>query len=102
MLWRRTMTSSLSVLGLHARCRDAIRKAGRRVTAIIDFRPYGGTCALRGCDPKKMLRGGADVVDHAERMHGKGVVGDASIDWPHLMAFKRSFTDPVPQKHEQS
>lgn len=22
-------------------------------TAIVDTLPYGGTCALRGCDPKK-------------------------------------------------
>ncbi|RMF31908.1 MAG: FAD-binding protein, partial [Candidatus Nitrosothermus koennekii] len=24
-------------------------------TAIIDEREFGGTCALRGCDPKKVL-----------------------------------------------
>ena len=29
-----------------------VRAAGWRV-AVTDFRPYGGTCALRGCDPKK-------------------------------------------------
>src|SRR2546427_11725995 len=28
------------------------RKAGWQV-AIIDSRPFGGTCPLRGCDPKK-------------------------------------------------
>lgn len=78
-----------------------VRKAGKRV-AIVDSHPYGGTCALRGCDPKKMLRAGADVVDRAARMHGKGVIGDAGIDWPGLIAFKRSFTDAVPEKHEQS
>ncbi len=78
-----------------------MRKAYWRV-AVIDFRPYGGTCALRGCDPKKMLRGGAGAVDLAKRMHGKGVTGETGIDWPDLMTFKRSFTDPVPQKHEQS
>ena len=36
-----------------------IRKAGRSV-AVIDHRPFGGTCALRGCDPKKMLVSGAE------------------------------------------
>jgi len=30
-------------------------RACRWSVAIIDFRPFGGTCALRGCDPKKML-----------------------------------------------
>lgn len=77
-----------------------VREAGWRV-AVVDFRPYGGTCALRGCDPKKMLVGGADAVDHARRMHGKGVAGNTTLDWHDLMAFKRSFTDPVPQKHLQ-
>ncbi len=36
--------------------------AGWRV-AIVDDLPYGGTCALRGCDPKKILRRGAEIVD---------------------------------------
>lgn len=31
--------------------------------AVIDFRPFGGTCALRGCDPKKVLVGGAETFD---------------------------------------
>ncbi len=70
--------------------------------AVIDFRPFGGTCALRGCDPKKMLIGGTSAVDHARRMRGKGVAGDARIDWSELMAFKRSFTDPVPELHERN
>jgi glutathione reductase (NADPH) len=48
-----------------------------------------------------MLIGGADAVDHARRMHGKGATGDVQIDWKELMAFKRKFTDPVPEKMEQ-
>jgi glutathione reductase (NADPH) len=76
-----------------------VRAAGWSV-AVIDHRPFGGTCALRGCDPKKMLVGGAAALDHAHRMRGKGIAGDARIDWADLMAFKRSFTDPVPAKHE--
>ena len=31
------------------------RKAGR-AGAIIDSRPFGGTCAVRGFDPKKVPR----------------------------------------------
>jgi glutathione reductase (NADPH) len=76
-----------------------VRAVGWQV-AVIDFRPFGGTCALRGCDPKKMLIGGADAFDHARRMRDKGVAGDLHIDWPKLMAFKRTFTDPVPTKME--
>jgi glutathione reductase (NADPH) len=70
--------------------------------AIIDSRPFGGTCALRGCDPKKMMIQGAKALDHARRMQGKGVEGDISIDWAELIRFKRGFTDPVPGKHEQN
>ena len=38
------------------------RSAGWQV-AVIDSRPFGGTCALRGCDPKKVLVGAAEVID---------------------------------------
>ena len=78
-----------------------IRKAGRSV-AVVDHRPFGGTCALRGCDPKKMLVSGAEAVDLARRLHTHGVAGDLRIDWKELIAFKRTFTDPVPKKREEA
>jgi glutathione reductase (NADPH) len=75
--------------------------AGWKV-AVIDHRPFGGTCALRGCDPKKMLITGAQVLDDISRMSGRGVVAkDARISWRDLMTFKRSFTRPIPAKQEQ-
>ena len=76
-------------------------RAGGKSVAVVDFRPLGGTCALRGCDPKKMLIGGTSAVDHVRKMRGKGVVGDSHIAWPELMAFKRTFTDPVPETNAQ-
>lgn len=78
----------------------AVRKADWSV-AIVDEKPFGGTCPLRGCDPKKMLIAGAEVIDAARRMRGKGVKGAVQIDWKELIAFKRSFTDPIPAKTEQ-
>ena len=75
--------------------------AGWRV-AIVDALPYGGTCALRGCDPKKILRRGAEIMDAARLMQGKGIdPGYLSINWADLMAHKRGFTDPVPDKKEK-
>ncbi|WP_279536481.1 FAD-dependent oxidoreductase [Nesterenkonia salmonea] len=41
--------------------------------AIVDSLPYGGTCALRGCDPKKILRRGAEILDAAHLMGDKGI-----------------------------
>jgi hypothetical protein len=71
--------------------------------AVIDSRPFGGTCTLRGCDPKKVLVGAAEVIDLNQRMEKKGIINSNSIKilWPDLMRFKRSFTDPVPMKREE-
>lgn len=78
------------------------RQAGWNV-AIIDARPFGGTCALRGCDPKKVLVGAAEVIDWVSRIEGKGVsIQESRIDWLALMRFKKTFTEPVPDKMEKS
>ncbi len=77
------------------------RAAGWEV-AIIDSRPFGGTCALRGCDPKKVLVGAAEVIDWTRRMKGNGIRSEQLlIDWRELMHFKRTFTQPVPKSREQ-
>src|SRR6056297_2682151 len=77
-----------------------VKTAGWSV-AVVDFRPFGGTCALRGCDPKKMMIGGAGAADHAWRMEGRGVAGDTRLEWAGLLDFKRSFTGRVPDKREK-
>lgn len=100
-----TKTYDLIVIGtgtaasvVSSRC----RLAGWSV-AVIDHLPFGGTCALRGCDPKKVLVGAAEAIDHARRMRGKGVAGgEPTIDWQQLIKFKRSFTDSVPQAREKN
>ncbi|MFC0862539.1 dihydrolipoyl dehydrogenase family protein [Sphaerimonospora cavernae] len=75
------------------------RAAGRTV-AIVDSRPFGGTCGLRGCDPKKVLVGAAEIIDRKRRMEGRGIAGDLRIDWPELIRFKGTFTDPFPRHRE--
>lgn len=78
------------------------RKAGWDV-AIIDSRPFGGTCALRGCDPKKVLVGAAELIDWNRRMKGNGVSAKSvEIDWQELMQFKKTFTEPVPENTEKA
>jgi glutathione reductase (NADPH) len=77
------------------------RGAGRSV-AVIDSRPFGGTCMLRGCDPKKVLVGVAELVDWSRRMQGNGVSASGlTISWPEMMRFKDTFTDPVPASVEE-
>ncbi|MCI0442518.1 NAD(P)/FAD-dependent oxidoreductase [bacterium] len=78
----------------------ACRRAGWEV-AIVDSRPFGGTCALRGCDPKKVLVGAADMIESVRRMQGHGIDStDPKIVWSDLIQFKRTFTDPVPESRE--
>lgn len=73
---------------------DAV-EAGLRV-AIADNREYGGTCANRGCDPKKVLVGITEVLERSIDMQGKGVCDLPKINWQDLMAFKKTFTEAVP------
>ncbi|MBI0539584.1 NAD(P)/FAD-dependent oxidoreductase, partial [Roseomonas sp. KE2513] len=87
--------------GTAAQVASSRARAAGWTVAVIDHRPFGGTCALRGCDPKKMLVSGEEAIDAARRMHGHGVEGNLRIAWPDLMAFKRSFTGPVPEKQEK-
>jgi glutathione reductase (NADPH) len=80
---------------------DKAAVEGWRV-AIVDELPYGGTCALRGCDPKKILRRGAEIIDAARLLHGKGIDANGlAINWADLMKHKRGFTDPVPDNAER-
>jgi glutathione reductase (NADPH) len=77
------------------------REAGWSV-AVVDDHPYGGTCQLRGCDPKKVLVGVSELVDWSRRMQGKGASAPGlSLSWPDLIRFKRTFTDPRPEQNEQ-
>lgn len=70
--------------------------------AIIDSLPFGGTCALRGCDPKKILVEAAKIIDSNQRHENKGIIGSAGvhIKWSDLIRFKRTFTDPFPKYRE--
>lgn len=54
--------------------------------AIVENWTFGGTCPQRGCDPKKMLAEGAELIALTERMKSLGVHGELTLDWH---AFKR-------------
>ena len=100
-----TTTVDVLVLGTGEAARSVAypcREAGLRV-AVVDDHPFGGTCPLRGCDPKKVLVSVSDLVDWSRRMQSKGVSAPGlSLNWPDLIRFKRTFTDPVPEQNEQS
>lgn len=69
--------------------------------AIADNREYGGTCANRGCDPKKVLVGITETIHLSERLEGKGITAVPKVDWAALQKFKSTFTDAVPAATER-
>ena len=76
-------------------------KEGLKV-AITDNREFGGTCANRGCDPKKVLVSFGELIDFCERMKKDGVKELPKLDWEKVQDFKREFTEKVPVKTEEN
>src|SRR5918999_101392 len=99
------MTVDLIVLGSGDAAQSVAypcREAGWSVT-VVDSDPFGGTCSLRGCDPKKVLVGVSELVDWTRRMMGKGISAPVpTLVWPDMIRFKRGFADGVPASNEQS
>lgn len=79
-----------------------VARSGLKI-AIIDSREYGGTCPLRGCDPKEVLTDMAHNTDRINRLRGKGVrMGTPlMLDWSSLIEFKRTFTEGFSIKIEK-
>ena len=75
--------------------------AGLKV-GISDNREYGGTCANRGCDPKKVLMGISEILDKASKLKGKGITKFPEVSWEDVMAFKKTFVDAVPAFTEKN
>lgn len=69
--------------------------------AIADNREFGGTCANRGCDPKKVLVGITHAFQLSRNLKGKGIVKAPIIDWQALQKYKSTFTDAVPAVTEK-
>lgn len=80
-----------------ARCSEA----GKKV-AITEEREFGGTCPLRGCNPKKIMVGAAEIIGRMRDMEGKGILPGSRIDWKELLAFKRSFTERIPEGKQKA
>lgn len=79
---------------------EACVEAGKKV-AIADHREFGGTCANRGCDPKKVLVGLSEIMDRTEKMKGKGITQMPEFSWQDIQNFKKKFVDAVPAATEK-
>lgn len=79
---------------------EMLAKEGLKV-AITDIREYGGTCANRGCDPKKIVLQFADLVHLSANLKNSGIDQIPKIDWSAVQKFKSKFTNPVPKATEE-
>jgi glutathione reductase (NADPH) len=79
----------------------ACRKGGKQV-AVVDDKPFGGTCGRRGCEPEKFLVAATEIVQLSQQMTDVGISPPARIEWPALIRAKFSFTSGVPDRTERS
>jgi len=68
--------------------------------AVADNRVYGGTCANRGCNPKKILLGATEAWELANNLKQKNITTTPELNWKALQKFKKSMTKAVPAATE--
>jgi len=75
-----------------------LASAGKSVL-ICDDKQFGGTCAISGCDPKKIMITAAELHDFNKRLSsGKVVKNPENPSWEAMMAHKREFTQNHSEK----
>ncbi|TYB78665.1 dihydrolipoyl dehydrogenase family protein [Bizionia myxarmorum] len=70
--------------------------------AITDNREFGGTCANRGCDSKKILLQFSELIYQSKKLEGLGVKKLPKLNWNKVQKFRRSFSNPIPTNTEQN
>lgn len=81
---------------------NVAREAGKSV-AMVEAWDVGGTCALRGCVPKKVLVAAAQALHQINLASNHEIeVGPAKLDWAKLIARERTFVDGVPNEFAKS
>ena len=78
-----------------------LAKNGKKV-AIVDNRPSGGTCALRGCQSKKYLINNTHTASETRALVGHGYKSPAITNWVELQKFKNEFISTVTENTNQS
>jgi len=85
--------SGMAGMNIANRCAAKGLKVG-----ITDELPYGGTCALRGCDPKKIMLAATEAKHIASNLNEKQISTVPEISWQSAMKSKQDFVELMPQK----
>lgn len=75
----------------------AAAKRGKSV-GIAEYQPLGGTCSLRGCDPKLFLHAAAKAMDYIQHLRGKGFTSPPEFSWQDVQTYRDTYTDPIPER----
>lgn len=65
--------------------------------AVADYQPFGGTCPLRGCEPKKFIFDVTNVALRRKHMTERGLRGCLTIDWRKMMGAMDAMREPIPK-----
>lgn len=66
---------------------------------MVEPHGVGGNCALRGCNPKKVLVHAAALQDAVQRNRSRLIDVEASrIPWSRLVDFAQEFVEPIPPR----
>ncbi len=70
-------------------------EGGLRV-GIAEPYGFGGTCTLRGCDPKRIMVTRTMLMQDADNLNRKGLEAAPKLDWPTTRAEVARILDPKP------
>ncbi|MDY0221880.1 MAG: NAD(P)/FAD-dependent oxidoreductase [Desulfobacterium sp.] len=73
-----------------------LKEKGLNVALVEKSHLPGGTCALRGCQPKKWFYEAAEAVDKTRHLEGRGIVQASKGEWGRVVQEKNKFTSKVP------
>ncbi|WKV12409.1 dihydrolipoyl dehydrogenase family protein [Marivirga harenae] len=88
--------SGMAGMNIANRCASKGLKVG-----ITDELPYGGTCALRGCDPKKIMLAATELRHFATNLEDRNISDIPEISWKAAMKSKQEFVEIMPAKLEK-
>ncbi len=74
-----------------------LNEQGLTVAVVERSHNPGGTCALRGCQPKKYFYEITETIARCRHLTGMGIVSAPETSWGQVMTQKNRFVSPIPE-----